>query len=244
MRVDAGRTATTNTEPRARRIPYAVLCTPYSVPRSRPMPITNPQLDRATISILLPLRARRIADRKNLKGTGDSRVTIPHQKPCILRPLRPNIVTRSGDVFITKNIFATYHRSHPQPHAHSAICTLHSSLCNRLSPPIHPHPLHRLLERAKVAPLSRAVRPLTADHQQTIPTTKPLFLRSPAKTLSPQKLRDNDHQRAKLWAEQHYCAVHHAALSMLHSAFCILHFAFCILTSPLPTYFSMMPLKL
>jgi hypothetical protein len=45
------------------------------------------------------------------QSAGNSRVAIPRPKPYVLRHSRPIIVTRSGDVFITKNIFRLRHLS-------------------------------------------------------------------------------------------------------------------------------------
>ena len=64
---------------------------------------------------------------RNLKSAGHSPVTIPHQKPYVLQQSRSSIVTRSGDVFITKNIFC------PAPHRKCQTNPRRSFFCPNLS---------------------------------------------------------------------------------------------------------------
>src|SRR5262249_29905099 len=55
---------------------------------------------------------------QNSEASGNSRVTIPHRKPYVLRPFHPNIVTHSGE-------HSHHNKYFPRP-----ICNLHSAFFN------------------------------------------------------------------------------------------------------------------
>ena len=88
---------------------------------------------------------------RNLNSTGHSRVTIPHQKPYILRPSRLNIATPFVNTSSMKNIFAPMQQreNYPQPDVPPAsvipksasirrqYCRLRASLVNL--PPVFHH---------------------------------------------------------------------------------------------------------
>ncbi len=68
---------------------------------------------------------RRHQTLRNSNSASNSRVAIPHQKPCVLRNSRPIIVTRSGDTFITENFLCPARRLSFIVHHLSFRCPLH-----------------------------------------------------------------------------------------------------------------------
>src|SRR5262249_9816767 len=67
---------------------------------------------------------------ENSTSAGDSRVTIPHQKPYVLRHFSTNIVTLPVNTSSMKYFFAHLRRREHWPATsllHSALCNLHSA---------------------------------------------------------------------------------------------------------------------